>query len=153
MSTKRRAVARITAVEYIGRTHGGSQAKLVRCSDSAYYVTKFRNNPQGPEILANELLGTLIAREIGLPVPEPAIVDVHPQLVRDTEELVIEYRHRSVPCDSGLCFGSLYGNGQASPHGVTDAYGLIRSDKLSTVENPSEFLGMLVFDKWVGNVD
>jgi len=153
MFTNDKAVAHVFALEYIHRMHGGSQAKLVRCSDGRYYVIKFQNNPQGAKILANELLGTLMARRIGLPVPEPAIVEVYPQLVRHTEELVIEHVSTRVPCHSGLCFGSLYGNGQASLGRPAHTYDWLPDDQLQRVENLSEFLGMLAFDKWAGNAD
>jgi hypothetical protein len=145
--------ARIYAVEYIRRMHGGSQSKLIRCSDSRYYVVKFQNNPQGRRILANELLATLIAKMLGLPVPEPAVVEVHPDLIRYTEELVIEPGRARVPCRPGLCFGSLYGDGEASPGGQSDLYDLLPEDRLKKVHNLSEFAGMLVFDKWTGNTD
>ena len=50
---------------------GGAQSHLMRCSDEAYYVVKFQNNPQGVRILANELLGTRLAARLGLRVPKP----------------------------------------------------------------------------------
>jgi glutathione synthase/RimK-type ligase-like ATP-grasp enzyme len=49
----------------------------MRCSDQAYYVVKFQNNPQGVRILANELLGTRLAARMGLPTPVAAVVEVH----------------------------------------------------------------------------
>jgi hypothetical protein len=146
-------IAQIRAVEYIRRMRGGSQAKLIRCSNGGYYVVKFQNNPQGPRILANELLATLIAKRLGLPVPDPAIVEVHQDLVRRHEELMIEYGYGRVPCRPGLCFGSLYGNGPAPPADLTVVYDLLSEGQLKNVQNLSEFVGMLVFDKWTGNMD
>jgi hypothetical protein len=148
-----KAVAHVFALEYIHRMHGGSQAKLVRCSDDRYYVVKFQNNPQGAKTLANELLATLLAERLGLPVPKPAIVEVHPDLVRYTEELVVEQRHGSVPCRPGLCFGSLYGNGEISPESTRDPSKFFPESQLKSVQNLSEFLGIFVFDKWTGNTD
>ena len=135
------------------RMRGGSQAQLLRCSDGGYYVVKFQNNPQGVRILANELLAALLAEKLGLPVPESAIVDVPPDLVRHTAELVIDRGWQCVPCRPGLCFGSRWGANQASPNGVGDLYDFLPPDQLRAVENLSDFLGMLVFDKWTGNAD
>ncbi|MGC2421773.1 MAG: HipA family kinase [Candidatus Acidiferrales bacterium] len=153
MFAKSEAVARVCALEYICRMHGGSQPKLMRCSDGKYYVVKFQNNPEGVKTLANELLATLMAERLDLPVPEPAIVEVHPDLVRYTGELVIEQRHGSVRCRPGLCFGSLYGNGESSPANPSDACNALPESQLAKVHNLSDFLGMLVFDEWIGNTD
>jgi hypothetical protein len=68
------------AVEQIRRMRGGAQAHWVRCANEAYYVVKFRHNPQGTPILANELLGTRLAGRIGLPVPGTAVVEVRDSL-------------------------------------------------------------------------
>ena len=145
--------ARVRAVEHVRRMRGGSQAQLLRCSDGGYYVVKFQNNPQGVRILANELLGALLAERLGLPVPGSAIVDVPPDLVRHTAELVVDRGWQRVPCRPGLCFGSRWGAGQAFPNGVGNVYDFLPPDQLRTVENLSDFLGMLVFDKWAGNAD
>jgi len=64
------------AIEQIRRMRGGAQSHLMRCSDEAYYVVKFQNNPQGVRILANELLGTRLAARMGLPTPAAAVVEV-----------------------------------------------------------------------------
>ena len=44
------------AVEHVRRLRGGAQSHLLRCDDGDYYVVKFKNNPQGVRILANEML-------------------------------------------------------------------------------------------------
>ena len=51
----------LTAVEHMRRMRGGAQSHLMRCNDERYYVVKFRNNPQGPRILANEMLASHLA--------------------------------------------------------------------------------------------
>src|SRR5579862_6904545 len=98
----------ISALEHVRRMRGGTQSNLMRCSDKRYYVVKFKNNPQGIRILANELLASILASKLGLPVAETAIVNVDAQLIRYTEELVIQLEQSRVPCCSGLCFGSRY---------------------------------------------
>ena len=39
-------------------------------ADGALWVVKFRNNPQGERVLANEFLATRIAEALGLTVPK-----------------------------------------------------------------------------------
>ncbi len=54
---------------------GGSLPAVVR-TDGGLYVTKFRGSGQGPRALIEELVVGLFARELGLPVPDFALIDV-----------------------------------------------------------------------------
>ena len=137
------------AMEQIRRMRGGAQAHLMRCSDAHYYVVKFQNNPQHRRVLVNELLGTRLARRLGLPTAPVAIVEVGEQLIRLTEELRIELPLHRVPCTAGPQFGSRY-PGNPRRLMVND---FLADEDLSQVENVDEFAGMLVFDKWTCNTD
>lgn len=139
-------------MEYIRRMRGGSQAKLLRCSDGGYYVVKFQNNPQGVRILANELLATLLAKNLGLPVAEPAIVEVHPRLVKYAGGLVIEGRNCRIPCRPGLCFSSRYAGDRGVACSLQSVHDLL-PESLTRVENLCDFAGMLAFDKRTNNED
>jgi len=144
----------ISALEHVRRMRGGTQSHLMRCSDKQYYVVKFKNNPQGIRILANELLASILASKLGLPVAETAIVDVDARLIRYTQELVIQLENSRVPCRSGLCFGSRYPRGPVSDAScLPPAVDLMPTDLLYKVSNITDFVGMLVFDKWTGNTD
>src|ERR1700685_1756980 len=76
----------LKAVEHIRRMRGGAQAHLMRCSDNAYYVVKFQNNPQHTRVLANEVLGTVLAGRLGLPTLPFAVVEVRQDLICFTED-------------------------------------------------------------------
>lgn len=137
------------AVEHLRRLRGGAQPHLLRCSDGGYYVVKFRNNPQHPRILANELLAARLAARLGLPVPPVAIVEVSPELIAATGELVIQLAHSRQPCQPGRQFGSRYPGDPAE----VAAYDFLPDELLLEVENLEDFWGMLVFDKWTCNTD
>src|SRR5579864_3817892 len=96
------------ALEQIRRMRGGAQSHLMRCSDGYYYVVKFQNNPQHRRVLVNELLGTNLARRMGLPTAPVGIVEVSEQLIRLTPDLAMELPRQRVPCQAGLQFGSRY---------------------------------------------
>lgn len=121
----------------------------MRASDGHLYAVKFRNNPISPCVLFNELFGTRLAQAIGLPVPEPAIIYVGPFLIANTSELTLESGGKSVPCDSGLHFGSRYIFEEA--YGATLDY-LPRHVRVEAV-NINVFAGALAFDLWTGNLD
>ncbi len=144
-------VSKITAVESVRRMRGGSQSHLVRGSDGGYYVVKFQNNPQGCRVLANELLGSLLARLIGLCVPQVAIVEVSETLIRHTDDMVIEWEHGRSACLSGLCFGSRFPEDCTGT--IRAVYDFLPCALLRSVENLADFAGMLVFDKWTSNTD
>jgi hypothetical protein len=128
---------------------GGAQAHLMRCSDNLYYVVKFQNNPQHTRILANELLGTVLAGRLGLPTAPFAVVEVEQDLIRLTEELVMQVGVARAPCKAGLQFGSLYPGDPAE----TAVFDFLPDEALALVENQEDFLGMLVFDKWTCNTN
>jgi len=137
------------AVQHIRRMRGGSQSHLMRCDDGELYVVKFLNNPQHPRVLANELLATVLAHVVGLPVASGVLVDVSPRLIESTRELTIHLKDITIPCQSGVQFGSRY---------VVDPlqgkmFDYFPVNMLGQVRNIETFAGMLAFDKWLGNVD
>jgi hypothetical protein len=143
------------AVEYIRRMRGGSQSELLRCADGAYYVVKFQNNLQGIRVLANDLLGTLLAKQLGLPTSEPAIVVVSEALIRNSDGMYIELKSSHARCRSGTCFGSRYpSHKDLSGSSILDVtWDFVPSAEMHALENLADFAGMLVFDKWTGNTD
>jgi hypothetical protein len=121
----------------------------MRCSDGHFYVVKFRNNPQHMRVLANELLGTRLAQQAGLPVPATEVVDVGEWLVEHTPELHIQLARNTVQCQAGLQFGSRY---VVSPL-EGQVFDYLPVEMLDRVRNLETFAGMLVMDKWTGNAN
>jgi hypothetical protein len=141
--------APIQAIQHVRRMRGGSQAHLFRASDNHFYVVKFQNNPQSTRILANEFFGTLLGRLLGLPMPEVQIIEVSEWLIANTPELKIDLGGISVPCTSGLQFGSRY---------VTDplkqaVFDYLPHSMLDRISNLNDFPRVLAFDKWTNNND
>jgi hypothetical protein len=137
------------AVEHIRRMRGGAQAHLMRCDDNSYYVVKFQNNPQHTRVLANEVLGTVLAGRLGLPTLPFAVVEVRQDLIRLTEDLVMQVGLSRTPCKAGLQFGSRYPGDPAE----TTVFDYLPDETLAEIENQEDFLGMLVFDKWTCNTN
>lgn len=139
----------IVAVQHIRRMRGGAQGHLMRCSDNHFYVVKFLNNPQHPRVLANELLASRLAAQIGLPVPPTEVVEVGQCLIERTPELHIQLADRTIPCEPGLQFGSRYAVNPLEGR-VSDYWPM---EMLYRVRNVDAFAGMLALDKWTGNSD
>jgi hypothetical protein len=139
----------LQALEHLRRMRGGAQSHLFRCRDGAYYVVKFQNNPQHLRILANEMLATRLAARLGLPVPPVTVVEVSPELVENTADLVMQFATGRVACKPGRQFGSQY-PGHPAEISVHD---YLPDDQLLEVEDLDVFCGMLVFDKWSCNTN
>ena len=137
------------AVEHVRRMRGGAQAQLMRCDDEAYYIVKFQNNPQHLRILANEMLATRLAARLGLIVPQVEVVDVRPEIIAYTPDLVMQLGLGRKPCAAGKQFGSQF---PGHPARLT-VHDFLPDEQLRAVRNLSDFLGVLVFDKWTCNTN
>jgi hypothetical protein len=144
----------VTAVEQIRRMRGGSQAHLMRCSDGHFYVVKFRNNPQSPRVLTNEYLAGKLARLLGLPCPNVCLIDVKEDLIRLTSDLSVELPLGRHPVAPGIAFGSEYPSWRCGKKRIL--FPVLDFDAafgFGKIENLSDMLGILVFDKWTCNID
>ncbi len=137
------------AVEHVRRMRGGAQAQLMRCDDQAYYIVKFQNNPQHLRILANEMLATRLAARLGLCVPQVEVVEVRPEIIAYTPDLVMQLGLGRKPCASGKQFGSQFPGHPAR----LAVYDFLPDEQLLAVRNLADFLGVLVFDKWTCNTN
>lgn len=138
-----------SAVEQVRRMRGGAQSHLMRCDDGGYYVVKFQNNPQGVRVLANELLGTRLAARLGIPVPGAEVITVRDDLIRYTEDLVMQLGRGRAPCKAGKQFGSRF-PGSPAETAVSD---FLPEELLCGVSNLEDFCGVLAFDKWTCNTN
>jgi hypothetical protein len=93
--------------------------------------------------------GTRLAARIGLALAPAAVVELRPNMVTLTEELVIELGRGRVPCTPGLEFGSQDPGNPAT----TAVYDFLPAEQLRETVNLSDFAGMLVFDKWACNTN
>jgi hypothetical protein len=139
----------IRARKLIRKMRGGAQAHLLECEDGGFYVVKFLNNPQHRRILINEWLSNFFLRYLQIHVPDTALIEVNSSFIAQNPDLFFSVGPRQEPVDPGLHFGS-----RLSVHPDRVAIFDFLPDKLlGKVENRVDFLGTLVFDKWIGNAD
>jgi HipA-like kinase len=128
---------------------GGAQAHLMECADGNFYVVKFRNNPQHPRILINELIGSAFLNYLQIATPETAIVNVTAGLLAANPDIHIQLGSRRLAIEPGRHFGSRYPGNPAK----VMVYDFVPDLLLDKVANLDQFLGVLAFDKWIGNAD
>jgi hypothetical protein len=139
----------VRARNLIRKMRGGSQAHLIEGADGAFYVVKFSNNPQHRRILINEWLACAFLRYLQIHVPDTALVEITPQFIAANPDLYFLLGSRREPVIPGLHFGSKLA---VHPDRVA-IFDFLPDKLLEKVENRSEFLGILAFDKWAGNAD
>ena len=128
---------------------GGAQAHLLEAEDGHFYVVKFLNNPQHRRILVNELIASVFLEYLQISIPATAIVQIGERFLRDHPEVYLQLGSKRVPVTPGWHFGSRYPSDPLR----TAVYDFLPDALLEKVVNLTEFLAILVFDKWVGNAD
>ena len=139
----------LSARRYLRKMRGGAQSHLLEADDGRFYIVKFQNNPQHRRILVNEWIASIFLKYLQISSAEAAIVRVDEEFLRSNPELCITLGTRSVPVEPGWHFGSLH---PGDPNRVA-VYDFVPDALLSQVKNLSDFLAILVFDKWVSNAD
>jgi hypothetical protein len=129
--------ARIAATRYVAPLReGGSLPALVEADDDGLYVLKFRGAGQGPRVLVAELIVGEIARALGLPVPELALIDLDADLGRaEPDPEIQDLLRASVGLNLGLDYlpGSLaYDPAAGQPIDPGLAAGIVWLDALVT---------------------
>jgi hypothetical protein len=139
----------INAIRLIRKMRGGAQAHLFQCDDGHFYVVKFRNNPQHRRILVNEWIASAFLQYLEISTPAAEIVNLSADFLAANPEVHIQLGSRHVPAEPGWHFGSRY---PGDPSKIV-VYDFIPDLLLDKVANLNEFLGVLAFDKWIGNAD
>lgn len=71
-----------TATRYVQPLREGGSLPAIVDTGAGLFVVKFRGAGQGPRALIAELIVGLLAQQVGLPVPEPAVIEIAPTFGR-----------------------------------------------------------------------
>jgi hypothetical protein len=139
----------LTVIMVIKQQHGGAQSRLVLCNDGKLYVLKMHPNPQGPNILANEALGAMILRGLGLRAPrwKPVMIDL--KTVRFFPDLAMKSRENKITYPAcGLHFGSEFLGGPDY-----DLYDFMPKSYSHRLKDTTQRLAVYLFDIWASHRD
>lgn len=139
----------IHARRLIRKMRGGAQAHLIEGDDGGLYIVKFTNNPQHRRILVNEWLASVLLRYLQIHVPDTAVVELGQDFIEENPDLYLSVGSRREPVRAGRHFGSRMA---VHPEQVA-VFDFLPDKLLGKIENRADFLGILVFDKWVANAD
>jgi hypothetical protein len=139
----------ITARRHVRKMRGGAQSHLIEASDGRFYIVKFQNNPQHRRILVNELVSAVFLKYLQISSADAAVIEVTAEFLEENPGVSIELGASKIRVSTGWQFGSLY----PGDPGRVAVYDFVPDTLLHKVRNREDFLGALVFDKWVSNAD
>src|SRR5689334_20207975 len=139
----------VNARRLIRKMRGGAQSHLLECDDGRFYVVKFVNNPQHRRILVNEWVASAFLQFLHISAPDVAFVNLNAEFLKANPDVYLQLGTHRLEVEPGWHFGSGY---PGDPSKMT-VYDFIPDTLLEKVVNLEEFLGVLAFDKWMGNAD
>jgi len=148
-SERAKQISTVRAVSVVRSMRGGAQSVLMLCDDNQFYVVKFNDNPQGPNILANEMIGTEIFRSLGLPVPAWSAVYISEEFLRMNSKLMLHTAQGRRPPSPGLHFGSVLLGGC----GLLTVRDILPENHFLRLTNREDFIGAYVLDVWANHQD
>jgi len=139
----------LTACRHVRKMRGGAQSHLLEADDGNFYVVKFQNNPQHRRILVNEWVSAVFLDYLQISAARPEIVRVTSEFLAANPEIYFHLGSQRIPVVPGWHFGSLH---PGHPESMA-IYDFIPDTLLGRVSNMTDFLAILVFDKWMANAD
>ncbi len=133
-----------TSRQYVRHMSGRSNTHLVLADDGCYYALKLR--PSGNKIrwLINEVICTSLLNMLHLPAASISMQHVPKSVLNST----IDLKAGHLGANHGFHFASRY---PVDPS-RSAVYDYMPSKAIDWVANIDDFLGILCFDKWVGNL-
>jgi hypothetical protein len=107
-------------------------------------------NPQGPNILANELIGSTVSGATGLPVAKGCLVYLSDEFIDRNPGIWFETPNGNCRPTSGIHFGSMFIGDADGAFRPTD---YISRSRVSSIQNRTAFLGMYILDVWANHQD
>jgi hypothetical protein len=139
----------VSAVRFVRKMRGGAQAHMLEADDGNFYIVKFQNNLQHRRILVNEAIASEILAQLEIASPPASLVAVSPGFLAANLDVYLQAGARRIEIEPGWAFGSRH---PGNPD-VMGVYDFVPDALLHQVANIEQFLGALVFDRWVANAD
>lgn len=138
----------LTVTTVVRGMSGGSQSRLIQCDDGKLYVLKMYPNPQGPNVLANEALGSILMRGLGFLVPRCRPVTINLKVLSLFPQLAMETPEGTTYPACGLHFGSEF---LGSPEQTI--YDLLPRGYNARIKNAAQLFPLYLFDLWASQQD
>ncbi|HTV54927.1 MAG TPA: hypothetical protein VMI06_08410 [Terriglobia bacterium] len=135
-------------MRYIRKLRGGSQPILAGASDGHFYIVKFTNNLQGPNLAFNESMGAELYRALRLPVPFWRPLEITDKFIDRNPACWMETETGMLRPSPGVCFASRY-LGDAE----TRLFEILPGNRFLQIENLKDFWLAWLVDICAGHAD
>jgi len=133
----------VVVTRHLGPANGGgSGAQVFSDEDGIKFVVKFKENPQGLRVLANELVSNKLGLYLEVPMPEGCVVDIPQEVINLTP--AIGSARPTCPVTTGPHFGV---------RRLSDYWKTPPPGELSKIKNMDSVPGIFVFDLLTLNSD
>ena len=139
----------IRATEFVRKLRGGAQAHLMKAEDGHHYAVKFQTNPQGRRVLVNEWIAHSIFEQLRISSAKVAAIEITADFLTANPQVNLQRGSGFDPPQPGWHFGSRLAD---DPNRV-GFYDFVPDQLLGQVANLTDFLGALIVDRWLANVD
>jgi len=133
----------VSAIEFVRKMQGKSQAALIKANDHEQYVVKWMHGPRSTVSVRLEALRNSVYQYLGLPVSTWTTVDIPDELLDAHPEMWISSSKGMIRPDAGIHFASRL----VSPPGGA-FYEFLPNRMFSRVTNRSDFWGAYAADVW-----
>ncbi|MGA8670925.1 MAG: hypothetical protein WB679_13665 [Terracidiphilus sp.] len=133
----------VSAIEFVRKMQGKSQAALIRASDKEQYVVKWMHGPRSTVSVRLEALRNSVYLYLGLPVSTWTPIDIPDELLDAHPEMWISSPKGMIRPNAGVHFASRL----VSPPGGA-FYEFLPTRMFSRVTNRSDFWGAYAADVW-----
>lgn len=134
--------------QFVRKMRGSSQPILARANDGLFYVVKFLNNLQGPNVLFNESVGNELYKACGLAGPSWTPLAVTDAFLDKNRNCWIEMPEGRLRPSAGLCFASrfLWVNGAR-------LWEIVPGSSFCRIHNRNQFWLAWLIDSCAGHAD
>ena len=139
----------ILARQLVRKMRGGAQAHLLEATDGKFYVVKFRNNPQHRRVLVNEWIASVLMKHLQVSSPETTLIEVTQDFLQSNPDVYFQTGGHRLEVEPGWHFASCY---PGSPK-LVPVFDFLPDALLAKCLNIRDYIGALVFDKWLSNAD
>jgi len=139
----------LTVTTVLKKLTGGTESRLVQCDDGKLYVLKMHPNPQGPNVLANEALGSMLMHGLGVLAPRWKLVTIDLRTVRLFPDLAMHTSkaERIFP-RCGIHYGSEYLGGPQY-----ELFDFMPKSHAHRLRSTAQQLAVYLFDVWASHRD
>lgn len=117
--------------------NGNTNPLLMRCTNDTF-VVKVMENPEGPRVLINELVCYKLAKLLGLPIPNAALIHINNEMIQSSKRL------QELGIRPGIHFGSKF---------IKKSTPSIQPPMLRIAVNTDDIPSIILFDQIIYNDD